>query len=290
MRPGLLVAVIAVLALAAQMTAERRRASLALARARGGTLRQLAGLAALEALLVSAIAGAAGWYLGTSLIDARPSTGSLWLVGLLVVAATIAATTIVAWEHRVVGRTERRDLSTTRATPKRLAAEFAVLVLAVVGVVLLRRRGLSASVIQGSVDPFMLLVPVLVALTVAVARAAASTRSRCASPARCSAGSRGPVGFLGLSRAGRDPSGTATPLVVLLVALAFAVFASVVAHSIRVEQETLSWEQVGADVRIDANGTNVFDPADRRGDDRRRRGRDLAGPRARDQPRSARPW
>ena len=256
---GLLVAVVAVLALAAQMTAERRRASLALARARGGTLRQLAGLATLEAFAVSALAGVAGWLLGTLLIDARPATASIWLVALLVAAATTAATTIVAWEHRVVGRTERRDLSSTRATPRRLAAELAVLVLAVAGVVLLRRRGLSASVIQGSVDPFMLLVPVLVALTVAV------IVLRCYPvplryAGRLLALRRGPVGFLGLARAGRDPSGTATPLVVLLVALAFAVFASVVAHSIRVEQETLSWEQVGADLRVDANAANVFDP------------------------------
>lgn len=258
---GLLVAVIAVLALAAQMIAERRRAALALARARGGTLAQLASQAALEALTVSALAGAAGGALGTRLVDARPASASLWFVVLLVAAATIAATTIVAWEHRVVGRTERRDLRTTRATPQRLAVEFAVLVLAVVGVILLRRRGLTASVIQGSADPFMLLVPVLVALTVALAVLRVYPMPlRLAG--RFVAARRGPVGFLGLSRAGRDPSGTATPLVVLLVALAFAVFASVVAHSIRVEQEKLSWENVGADIRVDAFEANGFDPVD----------------------------
>lgn len=258
---GLLVAVVAVLTLAAQLTAERRRASLALARARGGTIRQLAGLAALEAFVVSAAAGAAGWFVGTTLVDGRASSGSVWLVGLLVASATLAAGVIVGWEHRVVGRTERRDLSATRATPRRLAAEGAVIVLAVAGVVLLRRRGLDSSVVDGSVDPFMVLVPVLVALSVAVVvlrlypvPLKLAERLVAARP--------GPVGFLGLSRAGRDPSGTATPLVVLLLALSFAVFSSVVAHSIRVEQESTAWTTVGADVRIDANGSNSFGAAD----------------------------
>lgn len=255
---GLLVSALAVLVLAAQLTTERRRTALALARSRGATLRQLVLLSGAEGLLIAALSCLPAAALAVLFVDGRSAPMSWWLTGLLVAATTVTLAGIVGWEHRVVGRAERHDLVSQRLSPRRLGAEIALVVLAVGGAVLLRQRGFDASVVAGASDPFLTAVPVLLAL-------AASLVVLRIYPlpvrllGRLTARRRGSVGFLGLSRAGRAAAGAAVPLVVLLVALSFSVFASVVLTSVRLEQEVVAWQQVGAETRVDGTGFDVND-------------------------------
>lgn len=255
---GLLVSALAVLVLAAQLTTERRRTALALARSRGATLRQLVVLSAGEGLLIAALSCLPAAALAVLVVDGRATSVSWWLTGLLMAATTATLAGIVGWEHRLVGKAERHDLVVQRLSPRRLGAEIALVALAVSGVVLLRQRGFDASVVAGASDPFLTAVPVLLALAAALVvlrlypfpvRLLGRLATR----------RRGPVGFLGLSRAGRAAAGAAVPLVVLLVALSFSVFASVVLNSVRLEQEVVAWQQVGAETRVDGTGFDVND-------------------------------
>ncbi len=255
---GLLVSALAVLVLAAQLTTERRRTALALARSRGATLRQLVLLSGAEGLLIAALSCLPAAALAVLVVDGRATSVSWWLTGLLMAATTGTLGGIVGWEHRIVGKAERHDLVVQRLSPRRLGAEIALVALAVSGVVLLRRRGFDASVVAGASDPFLTAVPVLLAL-------AASLVVLRLYPfpvrllGRLATRRRGSVGFLGLSRAGRAAAGAAVPLVVLLVALSFSVFASVVLNSVRIEQEIVAWQEVGAETRVDGTGFDVND-------------------------------
>lgn len=253
---GLMIGAIAVLVLVAQLTSERRRAALTLARARGASLRQLMMITAAEGLVVAVISVAGALALAVLAVPARPSSLSWWLAGGLVAASALALAAVTFFGHRAVGPVGRHDLASSGSSPRRLAAELALLLLAAVGVALLRRRGFDTAVVGGSADPFLLAVPALIALAAAVAVLRVYPAPiRLVS--RFMANRRGPVGFLGLLRAGRDATGRAIPLVVVLVALSFSVFAAIVVHSVRLEQDVRSWELVGAPVRVD--GTD-FDP------------------------------
>lgn len=255
---GLLVSALAVLVLAAQLTTERRRTALALARSRGATLRQLVLLSGAEGLLIAALSCLPAAALAVLVVDGRATSVSWWLTGLLMAATTATLAGIVGWEHRLVGKSERHDLVVQRVSPRRLGAEIALVALAVSGAVLLRQRGFDASVVAGASDPFLTAVPVLLAL-------AASLVVLRLYPfpvrllGRLATRRRGSVGFLGLSRAGRAAAGAAVPLVVLLVALSFSVFASVVLNSVRIEQEVVAWQEVGAETRVDGTGFDVND-------------------------------
>jgi len=254
---GLLIGALAVLVLVAQLTSERRRAALALARARGASLRQLTMITAAEGFLIAGVSVAGGLALAVLAVPARSTPLSWWLAGGLAGASAVVLAAVTWSAHRAVGPVGRRDLATGGSSPRRLAAELALVLLAAVGVVLLRDRGFDTAVVGGSADPFLLAVPALIALaaSVAVLRVYPAPIRLVG---RFMANRRGPVSFLGLLRAGREATGRAIPLVVVLVALSFSVFAAIVVNSVRLEQDVRSWELVGAPVRVD--GTD-FDQA-----------------------------
>jgi putative ABC transport system permease protein len=110
-------------------------------------------------------------------------------------------------------------------------AELAVVVLAVLATMLLRRRGLGTEV-----DLYLVLVPVLVGVAAAVVtlrvfpyplRLLAALASR----------ARGAVPFLGLARAGRAAPATAGPLAVLVVAVSVGAFCLAVQDSVAVARD-----------------------------------------------------
>lgn len=257
---GLMISALAVLVLGAQLSSQRRHGTLALARARGASLRQLTTITAVEGLLVAALSVGAGLALAFVVVPARSSVVSWLLVGGLAAAAAIVVAGLTWWQHRRVGAIARRDLAIGGLSPRRLAAEIGLLVLAAVSFATLRQRGFDTGVVGGSADPLLLAVPGLLALATAVVVLRLSP-----APIRLLGhlmGNRGgSVSFLGLVRAGRDASGRAVPLVVVLVALSFSVFTAIVLHSVRLEQEVRSWELVGAPVRVDGSafavGTDV---------------------------------
>jgi putative ABC transport system permease protein len=253
---GALLIAVTVLALAAVLVVSRRRTALVLARARGASVGQILGVVALEGLIAAGAAGAAGWWLATKLIASRaPSNLGPRLVIGLVAAAVIALVATTWWTVRHGASGQRENVGATQRSPRRAAVEIALVLLAVAGVVLLRQRGFSASVVGAQVDPLLVAAPILVAAAVAVlALRAYPWPLRLLG--RAAASRPGAVGFLGLARAARTGAASVAPLLALLVATSFAVFGSVVQHSVSTEQSLVAWAQVGAHLRVDGTDFN----------------------------------
>jgi putative ABC transport system permease protein len=231
---ALLAVALTVLGVLASLAAERRSESIALLRSRGGSLAQTLAAQALEGLVVAVPAGAIG-YAAATLVAGRPPG---LLPGLLVLAIVLAAGTLLAAvavgpARRALAAKGRADVLVPRLSPLRLAVEAVVVIAALAGAYLLRRRGLSP---EGGFDPYLAVVPVLVGLATgllalrlyplplhALAWAAAPRRDL--------------VPALGLRRLARQPSLAAAPLLVVLLATSVGVFAATMSSSIAGAQE-----------------------------------------------------
>ena len=241
---GLVATLLGLIVLAARLTVDRRRDEFSLLRARGGTgtavgLRTLA-----ETVLVVPAAVLAGW--ATALPGpGRPGAGGVWSVLGIGLVATLAVP-VLAMTSRAGFLGRRHDLTVRRPSVRRLAAEGFVLLLAVLGVVVLRRRGLSQDV---GVDPFLASVPVLLAVAAALVavRAVPWPLGRLG---RLASGSRGAVPFLGLIRAGRAAPVSLGPLAVLVVAIAIGVFTSVVTSTVGSARDRAADSAVAGDAQI----------------------------------------
>ncbi|MEV4006136.1 FtsX-like permease family protein, partial [Actinomadura sp. NPDC049753] len=213
------------------------------------SLRQLAapacGLTALAAVPAALLGYAAG-----RLLDAGPpQTASLYAIGLLVLAVLGVSAAMVLRERGggLGSVTERRDdLVAARPSRRRLVMDGLLVVLAVIGVVLLRERGASAGT-----DPLVAAVPALLgaALGVLVLRAYPYLLRAAGPLLRRRTGA---VAFIGLARASRQNLVGALPLAVLLLAAAIAGFTSTVDTALRAGQERASWAETGAEARVEA--------------------------------------
>ena len=243
---GLFVVALLVLALGAQVSVRRRQPALALARARGASSRQVAGLLAVESTLVTVPAAATGWAGAVVAVPARTAPLSAVLVGILV-AGSIGFVSLRGWiAHHSAPGVRPRSGSVRSWAPRRVVAEAVLLLLAGGGLVLLRRRGLEAS--QGN-DLFLASVPVLVTLAVGVL--ALRVYPALLRPlSRVVAGRSGPVSFVAIARGARQPVESLLPMAVLLLALGFAVFASAVQSTVASGQDDAAWRTVGADYRV----------------------------------------
>jgi len=251
---AVLAVAIAVLALAAQLAADQRRSALALIRARGGSLVQAVGLVMLEVGAVAVPAALVGYLAAIAAIDTRsPVSGSGQLVAAVLVAAVVLPGIFVAWTHRRVGRDERRDLVTVRPGPRRIAAEALVIALAVAGAYTLRERGLTTGAAELGADPFLVSVPVLIALGAGLL-ALRLYPYPLRALGQVTAGRRSAVPFLGIARASREGTTAAVPLLALLMTLALGVFGSVLNTSVARSQERQTWRDIGADARLDGFG------------------------------------
>ncbi|MEU8261236.1 FtsX-like permease family protein [Micromonospora sp. NPDC048999] len=236
---GLLATLAGLTLLAARLAARRRRTEYALIRARGGSTAAvlLRGLA--ESALVLPLAAGAGWLLGGLL----PGDGAdlRWVLLAAVAATLLPPVTALATTR---GGGGRADLIGARANTVRLTVEVTVLAVAALGAFLLRRRGLT---LDGTVDPLLVSVPVLLAVAAAlVALRAYPWPLRLLS--RVAARARGSVGFLGTARAGR--AATTGPLVVVVLAVATAAFCAVVAAGIEQGRDQAAVRAVPGDVLI----------------------------------------
>lgn len=238
---GVLATLAGLVVLAAGLTVRRRRAEVVLLRARGGTATAVARRSLAECLLVMVPAAAVGWLLG-NLAPGAPGDS----VALAVVAAVLVTLVLpVAMLAAPSGVAGRRDLIRLRPSARRITGEVALLLLAVLAVVLLRRRGL----VPGEIDPLLVSVPVLLAVGGAVlAVRLYPWPLRLFS--RLAARTRGSVAFLGTARAGR--SVVTTPLVVVVLAIATAAFCAVVAGGVQTSRDGAASRQVPADAMIQA--------------------------------------
>ncbi|MFD2764766.1 FtsX-like permease family protein [Micromonospora eburnea] len=238
---GLLTTLAGLVLLAARVAARRRRSEYVLIRARGGSTAGVLRRGLAESVLVLPLAAGAGWLLAGLL----PGQGAdLRWVLLAAVAATLLPPVTALTATRGAGRA---DLVGARSTTVRLTVEVTVLVVAALGAFLLRRRGLT---LDGTVDPLLVSVPVLLAVAAAlVALRAYPWPLRLFS--RAAARARGSVAFLGTARAGR--AATTGPLVVVVLAVATAAFCGVVATGIENGRDRAAGRVVPGDVLVNGD-------------------------------------
>ena len=133
----------------------------------------------------------------------------------------------------------------------RKVGEFVVVAVAILSVVLLRRRGLDAAgaLDDAAFDPLLAAAPALLALAVGIV-----TLRIYVYPvrllSRLGARRRDVVFFVGFRRILQQPAAIRPSLVVILLAVAVAVFGGTVSLSIDHGQRDSTWQEVGADYRI----------------------------------------
>ncbi|MFF4458647.1 ABC transporter permease [Streptomyces mirabilis] len=247
-----------VLVMAGGLVAARRAAELALLRARGGSLRGIAGRLLAETAVVAVPAAAAGLLLAVLTVDeARLLPAVLGASAVALLACAVLPVRAVVAHRRPRAHAERDDLAHARPGRRRTVAELTVLVLAVGSVVALRRRGASSAG-----DLLVSAAPVLVGLIAALVlvRLYPLPLRWAARPA---ARGRGVVGFLSLARAGRSSTvGVALPLLALLLALTTAAFGGSVLAGVSDARDRAALLATGADARIAGPGEVTPLPAD----------------------------
>jgi putative ABC transport system permease protein len=242
---------LAALALAAAFAGRRRRAALSLARGRGASMAQIGLAVVSEAILVSLPAAFVAGALTVLLLPGDPALGT---VRIAVIVGGLAATIlslVTLPGIRVAalggGREAARPL---RPSSRRLVFEGLVVVLAVVGTVLLRQRGVAAASSAGSLqtaDPFIAAVPALAGL--AAGLLAVRIVPLIVTPlARLARAGRGLVVLLALRRAAAG--GTAGVLLVLLATSTIGAFSVGAIVDLDRAADTVAWHDVGADYLV----------------------------------------
>jgi putative ABC transport system permease protein len=252
---GLLAVALTVLGLLAALNAERRAREIALVRSRGASLPQVLLSQGAESLALALPAGLVGYALAALLGGRGGVLATASVAGVVIATAILVAAAALGPARRAAVALEREDVIGAGPSPRRLALEALVVVAAAGGVYLLRRRGLTAGSSPGGgggPDLYLAAVPVLLGLAVGLAALRLYPL-----PLRglgaAAAGRRDLLPALALRRVSRAPAVSAVPLLVLLVAVSVAVFASTLVHSIGESQRLAAWESVGAAFRVDAS-------------------------------------
>jgi putative ABC transport system permease protein len=157
--------------LGAGLVAARRDAEFAVIRARGASLRQVAGRTLVGSAALALPAGAAGAALAIAVTPGGAAAIAWWLAGFAPAAALAGLPLFAAVQQRRGGRGQRTRSpvsnhagSRRTAAARRLVAEAALAAAAVGGIIVLRQQGLTA----GSVDVYSGAAPVLVAVLAAI--------------------------------------------------------------------------------------------------------------------------
>ncbi|MEV5385577.1 FtsX-like permease family protein [Streptomyces sp. NPDC052721] len=242
---GTATVVAVVLLMTGGLAADRRRAELALLRARGASLSGLAGRLLAETAVIAVPAGALG-LAGALLVVPAGRIAPAVLSALAVTLTACAALPLRgALAHRAVRLTApREDLASVRPSRRRTVAELTLLVLAAGAVATLRRRGTTG-------DQLTAVAPVLVGVIAALVllRLYPLLLRRLSGPA---GRLRGAVGHLSLARAGRTQASAVLPLLALLTALTTAAFGGSVLAGVAEARDRAALLTVGADARADA--------------------------------------
>jgi putative ABC transport system permease protein len=234
---------IAVLALGVQVVARARRTELILANARGGSAWQLRGELAFEGAILSIPTAVVVTALATLLIPVRiEPSGFVWpaLVAVLppILFAALAETR------------ERPGPLATILGQLRGIAEIAVVVLAVLSVFLLSRRGLAQATEQVGVDPLLSVAPLLLAVSVGIiVLRGYPLPMRLAR--RLAVRGRSLPAFIGAIRAARAPTVGLAGVLALVVGISVALFSTVLLTTFESSVTRAAQESVGADARVD---------------------------------------
>ncbi len=267
---------LAVFALGATLIVHRRRTALAVARARGGSARQLGVALAAESAALGLPAAALGYAVAGLLITPSPSA-SPWpqiavaaVIGLI--PAVIIAVSVGVRSRSAQGLVGRSDLGgagggrgvgrgggrgvgvkPARRAQGRFLAEVIVVGLAVVATWQLFDRGLTGT---NGPDPLLAATPLLLALAAAII-----TLRLYPLPLRLLAArlhTRASLTpFLGAARALRDPAGGLVPALAMILGVAVMTFSTVLSSTITDGAERAAWNGTGAQIRL--SGPTITD-------------------------------
>ncbi|CAL8977968.1 hypothetical protein CELL_02707 [Cellulomonas sp. T2.31MG-18] len=252
---GVLAASIGVLALGSWLLVRRRAAVLRRQRARGASLGSTALGLALEQAALCVLAGSTGLVVGRLLVPGPPSWA--WVLPVLVLALAAAP---VLGVLTVRGRPSRRaeiedpGLRERSRRIRVLAAQTALLVVAVAALVTLRRRGLPVD--PTGADLLLVLGPALGAVAAGVVGARVLVALHAvAVPVTARLRRAGPM----LASAGGAAAGGAAPFVALTLCTALTAFGMVVGATVTAGEVEGSWDSVGADVLVHTDADHPLD-------------------------------
>jgi len=251
---GLFAVAVAVVVLLSALVTSRQQASLVLLRSRGASKPQLVASRITQGALLSIPAAALAYVIATQL--APDATDALsWQIAVLVAAA--ATTIVVVSALPVIGKDlgslQSNEEAAKAASARRLVGELLVVAVTLGAVYLLRRRVLIEGSLgrDGSFDPLLALAPVLLGVAAGII-----TNRLYLLPLRLLAwvGSLRTklVMFMGFMRIQGQPAIARVPMIVILVAVAVAIFSSIIRLSIAEGQQESTWHAVGADYRVTA--------------------------------------
>jgi putative ABC transport system permease protein len=245
---------VATLVLIAALAGRRRRATLALARSRGASARQVLGPALAEGLLVAVPGAIAAALVAIALVPSGQLSPTLAAAAAVVVVAVSVIVGTVVSVVRARGP-ERRpgDRVVGRIGPRRLVAEALVVGVAVGAALLLRERGVNATSSAGAIagfDPLIAAVPALVGVAAGVVvvrlyplpvRAVAWVAAR----------GRGLVPVLAARRA-MDGGASAAVLLVLLATATVGAFTATTLDHLERGADLAAWQDVGGSYRLES--------------------------------------
>ena len=238
--------VLAVLVLSVQVVVRGRRTDLVLAAARGGSSLQLRGVMAFEGALLAVPAAAVVTVLATVLIPG-PVTPSGF-----VLPALVAVTPALLFGALTVTRDGPSPIGSL-VSQLRGVIEVAVVLLALVSLFLLSRRGLAQSAAAVGIDPLLSVAPLLLAVSVGIVVLRGYPIPMRAAR-RAAARGRGLPAFVGSIRATRSPTIGLAGVLALVVGISVSLFSTVLLTTFDAGVAHAASESVGADARVDAAG------------------------------------
>ncbi|MGW0082992.1 FtsX-like permease family protein [Streptomyces sp. NPDC003393] len=253
---------VVILLMAGGLATDRRRAELALLRARGASLRGLTGRLLAETAVVAVPAGLLGLTAALLAVPDGRRLPAILAAAAVTAVACAALPLYAALGHRTVRlNAPREEAVSARPSRRRTVAELTLLIIAAAAVEALRRRGVTeASAASGDADAasttgdrLVALAPVLVGVIAALVlvRLYPLPLRWLARPA---GRLRGAVGHLSLARAGRTRTSAVLPLLALLTALTTAAFGGSVLTGVTHARDHAALLAVGADARIEGTG------------------------------------
>jgi putative ABC transport system permease protein len=260
---GVLGVAATVLVLTSRLLVLRRRPELALERARGSSTLATVVRTLPQSVVTTALAVAVVFVILPGPLLSPAILAIVVAIGLLAEPInTLVLTRTTRTARRAPANRQDRAVIATRARTRRIAIEVTVVALAAAALVSFVARGLLQGQTTG-IDPLLSAAPLLVAAAVTIVvvriyplpvRAIASLLQR----------SRGIHGLIGGVRARRAIA--VLPLLALTIATGLAATNALLDDTVQSGQETASWQQVGADLRItteldDAQWASLADAA-----------------------------
>lgn len=233
-----------VLAMAGGVAADRRRAELALLRARGASLPGLAVRLLAETAAVAVPAGALGLTAALLVLPGARTAPAVAAALAVTLLACVALPLRAVVTHRTVRtHADREDLVSARPSRGRTVVELTVLVIASGAVAALRRQGSGSTGLAAA-------APVLTGVVAALLLARLHPLPLRAL-GRVTSRMRGVVVPLSLAHAARASGFTVLPLLALIGALTTAAFGGSVLAGVTAARDQAALLAVGADGRVE---------------------------------------